>query len=64
MSKAVEARLAATVILARDAGDSMELFMVVRHHQIDFASGRLGVSGRVCHCERPRSAGAGHVRWR
>ena len=45
MSKAVEARLAATVILVRDASDSMELFMVVRHHQIDFASGALVFPG-------------------
>jgi 8-oxo-dGTP pyrophosphatase MutT (NUDIX family) len=45
MPDAVNVRLAATVILARDAGDSMELFMVVRHHQIDFASGALVFPG-------------------
>jgi 8-oxo-dGTP pyrophosphatase MutT (NUDIX family) len=41
----VEPRLAATVLLLRDAVDGMEVFMVVRHHQIDFASGALVFPG-------------------
>lgn len=45
MAKPVKPRLSATVILARDAGASMEIFMVVRHHQIDFASGALVFPG-------------------
>lgn len=38
-------RKAATVVLLRDAPDSVEIFMVVRHHQIDFASGALVFPG-------------------
>ncbi len=45
MSKPVEPRLAATVVLARDGAAGLELFMVVRHHQIDFASGALVFPG-------------------
>jgi 8-oxo-dGTP pyrophosphatase MutT (NUDIX family) len=41
----VEPRLAATVLLLRDAAAGMEVFMVVRHHQIDFASGALVFPG-------------------
>ncbi len=41
----VEPRLAATVLLLRDSGEGMEVFMVVRHHQIDFASGALVFPG-------------------
>ncbi|MEM7219135.1 MAG: NUDIX hydrolase [Pseudomonadota bacterium] len=36
---------AATVLLLRDAPDGLEVFMVVRHHQIDFASGALVFPG-------------------
>ena len=36
---------AATVLLLRDTDDGMEVFMVVRHHQIDFASGALVFPG-------------------
>lgn len=36
---------ASTVLLCRDAGDDFEVFMVVRHHQIDFASGALVFPG-------------------
>ncbi len=39
------ARLAATVLLLRDGADGMEVFMVVRHQQIDFASGALVFPG-------------------
>lgn len=38
-------RLASTVMLARDRGAGMELCMVVRHHEIDFASGALVFPG-------------------
>ena len=40
-----EPRLAATVLLLRDSDDGMEVFMVVRHHQIEFASGALVFPG-------------------
>ena len=47
MSKANEGGLipAATVMLLRDGTDGIEVFMVVRHHQIDFASGALVFPG-------------------
>ena len=38
-------RLAATILLARDGAEGMELSMVVRHHEIDFASGALVFPG-------------------
>ena len=45
MSEQVQTRLAATVLLARDGSDGLELFMVVRHHEIDFASGAMVFPG-------------------
>ena len=36
---------AATVLLLRDRPDGLEVFMVVRHHEIDFASGALVFPG-------------------
>ncbi len=36
---------AATILLIRDGRTSLEVFMVVRHHQIDFASGALVFPG-------------------
>src|SRR5436190_18656845 len=42
---AVAVRPASTILLLRDAADGMEVFMVVRHHQIDFASGALVFPG-------------------
>ncbi len=36
---------AATILLVRDGEDGIEVFMVVRHHQIDFASGALVFPG-------------------
>jgi len=36
---------AATIMMLRDSSDGMEVFMVVRHHQIDFASGALVFPG-------------------
>lgn len=44
-AEATPARPASTVLLVRDAADGMEVFMVVRHHQIDFASGALVFPG-------------------
>jgi 8-oxo-dGTP pyrophosphatase MutT (NUDIX family) len=41
----VAPRLAATVLLARDGNDGLQVFMVVRHHQIEFASGALVFPG-------------------
>ncbi len=38
-------RLSATVLLLRDTPHGLEVFMVVRHHQIDFASGALVFPG-------------------
>src|SRR5262245_16780942 len=39
------ARPSATAIILRDGGDGIETFMVVRHHEIDFASGALVFPG-------------------
>lgn len=39
------ARLASTILLLRDRPDGLEVFMVVRHHEIDFASGALVFPG-------------------
>ena len=41
----VEARLAATLMLGRDGPGGIEVFMVVRHHRIDFATGALVFPG-------------------
>lgn len=42
---AVPARPASTVVILRDGADGVEVFMVVRHHAIDFASGALVFPG-------------------
>lgn len=42
---AAASRLAATVLLLRDGMAGLEVFMVVRHQQIDFASGALVFPG-------------------
>ena len=39
------ARLAATILLLRDGPEGLEVFMVLRHQQIDFASGALVFPG-------------------
>ncbi len=39
------ARPASTVVILRDGSEGIEVFMVVRHHQIDFASGDLVFRG-------------------
>ena len=36
---------AATILMLRDGVEALEVFMVVRHHQIDFASGALVFPG-------------------
>ena len=41
----VAARPASTILLLRDGPSGLETFMVVRHHQIDFASGALVFPG-------------------
>ncbi|MEC8849398.1 MAG: NUDIX hydrolase, partial [Pseudomonadota bacterium] len=38
-------RLAATILLLRDGAEALEVFMVVRHHEIDFAAGALVFPG-------------------
>ena len=45
MSAPAKPRLAATLMLGRDAPGGIELFMVVRHHRIDFATGALVFPG-------------------
>lgn len=45
MAKEAVARPAATIVLLRDGGLGLEVFMVVRHHAIDFASGALVFPG-------------------
>ena len=42
---AVTPRPAATVVILRDGREGLEAFMVVRHHEIDFASGALVFPG-------------------
>ena len=39
------ARPAATAVILRDVRQELEVFMVVRHHEIDFASGALVFPG-------------------
>ncbi|WP_428486473.1 NUDIX hydrolase [Rhodopila sp.] len=45
MSLEATARPAATILLLRDGPEGMEVFMVVRHHAIDFAAGALVFPG-------------------
>jgi len=40
-----ETRLAATILLLRDGPEQLEVFMVERHHKIDFAEGALVFPG-------------------
>ena len=57
----------ATVLLVRDGAGGLEIFMVERHHQIDFASSALVFpGGKVDAADgdaalRPRCAGAGRL---
>ena len=41
----VKPKLAATIMLLRDSADQLEVFMVERHHRIDFATGALVFPG-------------------
>jgi 8-oxo-dGTP pyrophosphatase MutT (NUDIX family) len=43
--KPAETRLSATILLLRDGPELLEVFMVERHHQIDFAEGALVFPG-------------------
>ena len=45
MNDTAEPVPAATILMLRDGPDGLETFMVVRHHQIDFASGALVFPG-------------------
>ena len=45
MSEPAPAVPSATILMLRDGADGLEVFMVVRHHQIDFASGALVFPG-------------------
>jgi 8-oxo-dGTP pyrophosphatase MutT (NUDIX family) len=45
MAETIPVRPAATVLLVRDGAAGLEVFMVVRHHEIDFASGALVFPG-------------------
>jgi len=45
MATEAVARPAATIVLLRDSPHGLEVFMVVRHHAIDFASGALVFPG-------------------
>ncbi|MEI7712336.1 MAG: hypothetical protein WCI94_12930 [Rhodospirillales bacterium] len=45
MATEAVARPAATILLLRDGPNGLEVFMVVRHHAIDFASGALVFPG-------------------
>jgi 8-oxo-dGTP pyrophosphatase MutT (NUDIX family) len=45
MSAAPAPKLAATILLVRDAPAGLEVFMVQRHHQIDFATGAMVFPG-------------------
>ncbi len=47
MSEPVSPVPAATLLMLRDTGEGIEVFMVERHHQIDFASGALVFPGGV-----------------
>ena len=46
MAEAVAARPASTILLLRDgASEEIEVFMMVRHHEIEFSSGALVFPG-------------------
>ncbi len=45
MTQPVTPRLSATVMVLRDTAAGMEVFMVVRHHKIEFASGAIVFPG-------------------
>jgi 8-oxo-dGTP pyrophosphatase MutT (NUDIX family) len=45
MNEGLAPRPASTVLMVRDGASGLEVFMVVRHHKIDFASGALVFPG-------------------
>ncbi len=53
----VPPRLAATVLLVRDRPQGLQVFMVVRHHKIEFASGALVFPGGKVDTEDRELAG-------
>jgi len=55
----VPARPASTVVILRDGTAGIEVFMVVRHHQIDFASGALVFPGGKVDKEDSHAAWSG-----
>src|SRR3954453_9248376 len=55
----VPARLAATVLLVRDGPRGLQVFMVVRHHRIEFASGALVFPGGKAEPEDRELSGGG-----
>ena len=64
-SAAAPARPASTVMLLRDGKRGMEVFMVVRHRQIDFASGALVFpGGRVEASDQVLAGGDSHGAFR
>ncbi|MFM8615610.1 MAG: NUDIX domain-containing protein, partial [Alphaproteobacteria bacterium] len=64
-STAAPARPASTVMLLRDGARGMEIFMVVRHRQIDFASGALVFpGGRVEASDQVLAGGDAHGAFR
>ncbi|MBV9990081.1 MAG: NUDIX domain-containing protein [Alphaproteobacteria bacterium] len=49
---------AATILIVRDASDTLEVFMVKRHHQVDFVSGALVFpGGKVDKTDRAQGLG-------
>jgi 8-oxo-dGTP pyrophosphatase MutT (NUDIX family) len=65
MAEPVPARPASTVLLLRDGAQGLEVFMVVRHHQIDFASGALVFpGGRVEAADAVLAGGDPHAAFR
>ena len=58
------ARPAATIMLLRDGPEGIEVFMVVRHHAIDFAAGALVFpGGRVEESRHDLAAHHATTRW-
>jgi 8-oxo-dGTP pyrophosphatase MutT (NUDIX family) len=60
--KIVPTRLAATVLLVRDGPEGLQVFMVARHRQIEFASGALVFPGGKVDPEDHALAGEGDDR--
>ena len=56
----------ATILMLRDSPEGLEVFMVVRHHQIDFASGALvfPAARRTTPTSIPASMFTSTARWR